>query len=99
MCHEKFGKIHRKTPVQESVFNKVAGWWFATLLKKKLLHRHFPFNFCEILDCFFSTHYIRTTSKLELSERPQMTQCALVYQPTSYQNAFLENTCNGALFK
>ena len=33
-CSWKFRKIHRKTPVSESLFNKVAGLRPATLLKK-----------------------------------------------------------------
>ena len=30
-----FGKIHKKTPVPESLFNKVTGLYPATLLKEK----------------------------------------------------------------
>ena len=33
----------------ESLFNKVAGLRFATLLKKKLRHRCFPVNFAKFL--------------------------------------------------
>ena len=36
MCSWKFHKIHRKTPVPEAFFNKVAGLRPATLLKKRL---------------------------------------------------------------
>ena len=47
---QKFHKIHRKTPVPESLFfNKVAGLRPATLLKKKLWHSCFPVNFAEFL--------------------------------------------------
>ena len=52
-CSKKFHKIHRKTPVPESLF----------LLKKRLLHRCFPVNFVKFLrtpfyriplsDCFY----------------------------------------------
>ena len=40
-CSQKFHKIHKKTPVPESLFNKVAGLRPATLLKKRLWHRYF----------------------------------------------------------
>ena len=33
-CSQKFRKIHKKTPVSESLFNNVAGLWPVTLLKK-----------------------------------------------------------------
>ena len=36
MCSWKFHKIHRKTPVPEVFFNRVAGLRPATLLKKRL---------------------------------------------------------------
>ena len=36
MCSWKFHKIHRRTPVPEAFFNKVAGLRPATLLKKRL---------------------------------------------------------------
>ena len=36
-CSKKFRKIHRKTPVSGSLFNKVEGLRPATLLKKTLL--------------------------------------------------------------
>ena len=39
MCSQKFRKIHMKTPVPESLFNKVADVRLATLLNKRLWHR------------------------------------------------------------
>ena len=48
-CSYKFRKIHRKTPVPESLFNKVAALRPATLLKKRLWHRYFPVNFVKSL--------------------------------------------------
>ena len=47
MCSWRFLKIHRKTPVSEPLFNKVAGLGPATLLKKRLWHSRFPVDFCE----------------------------------------------------
>ena len=64
-CSQKFHKIDRKTPVPETLFNKVAGLRPATLLKKSLWHRCFPVNFVKFLrnlfqraspdDCFQKT--------------------------------------------
>ena len=52
----KFRKIHRKTPVPESLFNKVAVLRPATLLKKRLWYRCFPVNFVK----FLRTRFYRT---------------------------------------
>ena len=41
---ENFRKIHMKTPVPESLFNRVTGLLCVTLFKKKLRHRCFPVN-------------------------------------------------------
>ena len=55
---QKFRKIHRKTPVPESLFfNKVAGLRPATLLKKKLWHSYFPVNFVKYAP--FLTEHLR----------------------------------------
>ena len=54
----EFHKIHRKTPVPESLFNKVAGLIPETLLKKELWHRCFPVNFVE----FLITHFLQNKS-------------------------------------
>ena len=42
-CSKKYQKIHRKTPVPNLYFNKVAG--LMPLLKKRLWHRCFLVNF------------------------------------------------------
>ena len=47
-----FCKIHRKTSLPESLFNKVAGVRLATLLEKTLWHRSFPTNFTKYLRTF-----------------------------------------------
>ena len=49
----KIRKINRKTPVPESLFNKVAGLRPASLLKKRLRHRRFPVNFAKFLKTRF----------------------------------------------
>ena len=52
---KKFREIHRKTPVPESLFNKVAGLRPERLLKKWLWHRYFPVNFTKFLRTPFLT--------------------------------------------
>ena len=44
--------------MRESVFNKVAGLWPTTLLKKRLWHRCFPVNFAQ----FLRTPFLRNTA-------------------------------------
>ena len=53
-----FTKIHRKTPVPESLFNEVAGLRSATLLKKRLWHRCFPVNFAKFLRTPFIIEHV-----------------------------------------
>ena len=48
-CSEKFRKIHRKTPVSESFFNKVQGLTPSNFIKKRPQHRYFPVNFVKFL--------------------------------------------------
>ena len=48
-----FGKIHRRTTVLESLFNKSAGLLAVALLKKKIEHGGFPVNFAKILTAPF----------------------------------------------
>ena len=55
-CSYKLHKIHRKTRVPESLFNKIAGLRAATLSKKKVWHRGFPVNFAKYL----WTRYFKT---------------------------------------
>ena len=45
--------FHRKKPVPESLFNKVAGLRSTTLLKKRLWHRCFPVDFAKFLRATF----------------------------------------------
>ena len=52
---KNFGKSHRKTPVLESLFNKVAGLRFVTLLKKPPTQ---VFS-CEICETFKNTYFHR----------------------------------------
>ena len=52
-CSKKFRKIHRKTPVPVSFFNKVAGS-ACNLLKMRLWHGCFPVDFAKFLRTSFS---------------------------------------------
>ena len=47
-CSWKLRNIHRKIPVLESLFNKVADFQACNFMKKKTLqHRYFPVNFAK----------------------------------------------------
>ena len=56
MCSWKFHKIHRKTPVPEAFFNKVAGLRPGTLLKKRLCLR--TLNFVKFLRASFHKEHL-----------------------------------------
>ena len=68
-CSWKFRRFHRKTPVPESLFNKVAGLRLLTLLKNRPRHGYFPVNFAKFLrtpflwntsvDCFLRWKWMR----------------------------------------
>ena len=63
-CFEKFRNVFRKTPVQESLYNKVAGRP-ATLLKKRSLHDCFPVNFAKFLRTLFVQNTFKQLLLLE----------------------------------
>ena len=64
-----FRKFHRKAPVLESLFNKVAGLRACNFVKKRLQLRFFPVNFVEFLRTPFSTeHHWWLLLKLRHSE-------------------------------
>ena len=48
-CSLKFRNIHKKTPVLESLFNKVVGREACNFIKKRLQHRCFPMNIAKFL--------------------------------------------------
>ena len=56
-CSLKCRKIHRKTPVSESLFNEVAR--SSTLSKIRLLHRCFLMIFAKFLRTAFFIEYLR----------------------------------------
>ena len=59
----KNSKIHLKTPVLESLFNRVSGLRPAALLKKRLQHRCFLVNFVK----FLRTPFLQNTSVIYLT--------------------------------
>ena len=75
LFHEVFFcKIHKNTPVAETLFNKVAGVYPATSMKKGLPHRCFLMNVTRYLrhlkilkaplgDCLYSTEKYFTNKK------------------------------------
>ena len=54
-----FCKIHKKTPVLESRFNKVTGLYPANSLKERTPNRVFSDEFCELL----KTTFLQNTSR------------------------------------
>ena len=58
-CFQKFRKIHRKTPVPEPLFDKVAILRPAPLLKKRRWHRCFPMNFAKFFRALFLTEHFQ----------------------------------------
>ena len=68
-CSEKFHKIHRKTPVPESLFNKAADLRLATLLKKRLCHRFFPVNFVKFLRTPFLDRTLLVAASVVITDK------------------------------
>ena len=62
----KFRKTHRKTPVLESLFNKIADYRPATLLKENPT-QVFSVEFCELFKNSFCTEHLRATVKRGLN--------------------------------
>ena len=55
---KNFAKFHRKTPVLQSLFDKVVGLQTCNFIKKRLEYRCF---FCEICEFFKNTFFYRTS--------------------------------------
>ena len=47
-CFQNFPNIHRKTPVLESLFNKVAGLKACNFISNRLQHMCFPVNIAKL---------------------------------------------------
>ena len=62
-CYQKFRKSHRKTPVLESPFNKVTGMTACNFIKKRLQHKVFSCEICEIFkNNYFEEHLLTVAS-------------------------------------
>ena len=55
----KIHEYHRKIPVLESLFNKVAGLNACSFIKKRLHHKYFPVKFAKLLRKPFFTEHLR----------------------------------------
>ena len=66
---KQFRKIHLKTPVLESYFNRVSGLRIVTLLKKETPTQVFSGKFYEISKNTFYTEHLRNLSHSFISER------------------------------
>ena len=55
---KKLRKFHRKTPLLESLFNKVAGLEACYFIKKRLQRRYFSVVFVKFLITPFSTEHL-----------------------------------------
>ena len=55
----KCPNIHRKTPVLDSLFDKVAGLQTSNFIKKWLRHRCFPVNVANFLRTVFSIEHLQ----------------------------------------
>ena len=58
-CSYKLFKVHRKTPVLESLFNKVAGLQACNFIKKRLQRKCFPVKFAKFLRTNLFTEHLR----------------------------------------
>ena len=56
---KNFANFYRKTPVLDSLFNKVAGPQACSFIKKRLQHRCFPVKFAKLLRTPFFTEHLR----------------------------------------
>ena len=55
----KFRNIHRKTPVLESLYNKVAGLQACKFTKKRLQQNYFAINIAKFLITAFFVEHLR----------------------------------------
>ena len=58
-CPQKFRKFHRKTPVFDSLFNKVVGLKACNFIKNRLRRRCFSVILTKLLRATFFTKHLR----------------------------------------
>ena len=70
-------------------FNKVAGLWPATLLKKRPWHRCFPVNFAKFLKNNFFTEHFWTTASISLENLGNFFKLSFFFliQASAFENS------------
>ena len=58
-------KFHRKTPVLESLFIKVADLQAYSFIKKRLQHRRFPAKSMKVFKNTYFEEHLRTTASVD----------------------------------
>ena len=58
-CSSKLRNIHKKTPVLESLFNKVTGLHACNCIRNRLQQRCFPVNIAKCLRTAFLIEHLR----------------------------------------
>ena len=76
---QKFRNIHRKTPVLESLFSKVAGLEVSHLIKKRLQQHSFSCKYCKI---FRNNFFIEDLQWLPLNQHG-----SIIWHWTNYRNS------------
>ena len=84
-CSEEFLKFDRKAPLQESLFNNVAGLNACNFVKKRLQHRYFPVKFAKLLRtlpsaprfCSGSCSIIVSVSNIKCISNEFISQCMI----------------------
>ena len=111
MYSVKVRKYHRKIPVLESVFNKVAGLRAYNFIAKKLQHRCFPVKFAKIFripilkniceQLLLYLHYNSSSislSSLSLPPGVAIRRCSTKLVFLKIWQISQENTCFGVSF-
>ena len=93
---EKFRKFGRKTPVVQSVFNKVAGLQAYNFVKKRLQHRCYLAKFAKFLrTLFFTEHLFTVTASVSPGENfsPQQLRKSHVGRQQLYRELHCRHSC------
>ena len=59
LFEDVFCNVHKKTPVLEYLFNKIASLKVCNFIQKTLLHRCFPVNIVKYLRTAFFTEHLQ----------------------------------------
>ena len=61
---KNFCNVHKKTPVLESLFYKVAGLKVCSFIKKRLQHMCFSVKFAILKTLFYRIHLVAASGKI-----------------------------------